>query len=79
MRWKKRVADLITPDAAKLLASCIPELRTVLGVTESLSSVGVNESLSSELALDSTEAMRRLKALFARLFSTFPVRNKVQF
>jgi hypothetical protein len=70
MRWKKRVANLITPDAAKLLASCIPELRTVLGVTE---------SLSSELVLDSTEAMMRLKALFARLFSTFPVRNKVQF
>jgi predicted ATPase len=67
-RWKRRVADLINPDAAKLLTQVIPELRTILGVK--------GENGSGELALESTEAAMRLKSILGRMFSTFAFKNK---
>jgi hypothetical protein len=62
------VADLINPDAAKLLAWCIPELRGILGV---------DEIEMDEIELESAEAVLRLKSLLGRIFSTFTVRNMV--
>jgi hypothetical protein len=62
------VTDLISPDAAKILARCIPDLRVILGV---------HETEWDEVELESAEAVLRLKSLLGRILSTFTVRNMV--
>jgi hypothetical protein len=62
------MTDLISPDAAKILARCIPDLRVILGV---------HETEWDEVELESAEAVLRLKSLLGRILSTFTVRNMV--
>ena len=68
-KWKKRIADLITNDSAKTLATCIPELRSILGVEA--------KDVAADIGLTSAEAVMRLKSVLGSMFQTFAVRNKV--
>jgi hypothetical protein len=68
-KWKKRIADLISPDAAKIIASAIPELRATLGVA-------VNTEVA-DTGLTSAEAVTRLKSVLGSMFQTFALKGKV--
>jgi predicted ATPase len=70
-RWKKRVTDLVSPEASKVLAACIPELKRILGVTAGSGAI--------DLGLNSSESTIRLKSILAMMFQTFVSKSKVSF
>jgi len=68
-RWKKRVADLITPESANVLVACIPELRSVFAVGYDADATGA--------VLNSVQSTMRLKVILGSMFQTFALKNKV--
>jgi hypothetical protein len=68
-KWKRRIADLINPDSAKVLAACIPELRHVLNVGE--------EQVVPDIGLNSEQSIVRLKSILGLMFQSFCVRSRV--
>ena len=68
-KWRKRIADLISTESAKIIVASIPELREILGVDL--------ESSDGATSLTSAEAVTRLKSVLGSMFQTFAMKNKV--
>src|SRR5271154_5175531 len=68
-KWKKRLRELINLESAKFFATCMPELRHLLGLEP--------DDENRDLGLASSESLIRLKSIIGNMFQTFAVRNKV--
>ena len=68
-KWKRRIADLINPESARVLSACIPELRHVLDV-------GAEQDFS-DIGLNSEQSVIRLKSVLSFILQSFSVRSRV--